>query len=150
MVKILGTQLGYADVRLVSNGTQAKINNDDVITLIDGRTLPIKFRIELGAVGIVASGGGTVTLNSGEVSVALAAGAVSEPVAITATPIDTNFFNYDRSVIPGTFYEFQPSPISFGAPATLSLAIPAVLPSSTSLSRLAICKFSGIQRVWHY
>jgi hypothetical protein len=44
------TQLGFADVDPVSNGTQLKnVQTGEFIGLVDGRTLPIKFRIENGA-----------------------------------------------------------------------------------------------------
>lgn len=42
--------LGYADFQLGENGREAKnLTTDDVIGLVDGRTLPIKFRIDRGA-----------------------------------------------------------------------------------------------------
>src|SRR5688572_4290279 len=48
------TLLGYADVQPVSNGSGLKkIDTDEYIGLVDGRTLPIKFRIESGIVGRV-------------------------------------------------------------------------------------------------
>ena len=46
------TRLGYADVQPVSNGSGLKkVDTDEYIGLVDGRTLPIKFRIETGIVG---------------------------------------------------------------------------------------------------
>ncbi len=46
------TLLGYADLQPVSNGSGLKkIDTDEYIGLVDGRTLPIKFRIEAGIVG---------------------------------------------------------------------------------------------------
>jgi alpha-tubulin suppressor-like RCC1 family protein len=43
-----GDLLGFADVVLVENGKAAKnLKTEEVIPLVDGRTLPIKFRIEL-------------------------------------------------------------------------------------------------------
>ncbi len=45
------TELGYADVELGSTGKEVKnLATDDLIALKDGRTLPIKFRVEQGAV----------------------------------------------------------------------------------------------------
>jgi hypothetical protein len=43
-----GREIGYADVYLGVNGATFENLDDDVIGLIDGRTLPIKFRIEYG------------------------------------------------------------------------------------------------------
>jgi alpha-tubulin suppressor-like RCC1 family protein/uncharacterized protein YjdB len=46
------TLLGYADVQSVTNGSGLKkVDTDEYIGLVDGRTLPIKFRIETGIVG---------------------------------------------------------------------------------------------------
>lgn len=47
---LVGAQLlGYADVEVVDNGKQLKnVETDEYIPLLDGRTLPIKFRIEEG------------------------------------------------------------------------------------------------------
>ena len=48
------TLLGYADVQPVSNGSGLKnVDTDEYIGLVDGRTLPIKFRIETEIVGNV-------------------------------------------------------------------------------------------------
>ena len=44
--------LGYADVQPAANGSGLKnIDRDEFMGLVDGRTLPIKFRIETGIVG---------------------------------------------------------------------------------------------------
>lgn len=48
------TLLGYADVQPVSTGAALKnVDTDEYIGLKDGRTLPIKFRIETGIVGYI-------------------------------------------------------------------------------------------------
>jgi hypothetical protein len=50
MVLAGGREIGFADVQPVSNGSQLKsIDTGEFIGLVDGRTLPIKFRIEQGA-----------------------------------------------------------------------------------------------------
>lgn len=44
--------LGYADVQPVANGSGFKnLDSNELMGLVDGRTLPIKFRIETGVVG---------------------------------------------------------------------------------------------------
>lgn len=49
-----GRTLGSDDVRIVSNAGQAKkAGSDEIFALKDGRTLPIKFRIREGALGLV-------------------------------------------------------------------------------------------------
>ena len=46
--------LGYVDVQPASNGSGLKnVDTDEFMGLVDGRTLPIKFRIETGVVGNV-------------------------------------------------------------------------------------------------
>lgn len=48
-VSVGGTRLGFADVVLIQDGSGARnVNTDELIPLVDGRTLPIKFRIETG------------------------------------------------------------------------------------------------------
>lgn len=50
-VLVRGAPLGYADVDVVSNGRELRnVNTNEFIALLDGRTLPIKFRVERGAV----------------------------------------------------------------------------------------------------
>lgn len=58
-------ELGYADLDVVSNGSQLKnVQTGEYIGLVDGRTLPVKFRIEQGIVAHVA-----VSPSQGEVPV---------------------------------------------------------------------------------
>jgi hypothetical protein len=77
---LIGTALlGFADVDPVSSGKDLKnVQTDQYIPLLDGRTLPIKFRIETGALCAVdgtpcasttvnlATGGGIELLGGGE------------------------------------------------------------------------------------
>lgn len=50
-VRVNGHVLGFADVDVVANGAQLKnVNTGEYIGLVDGRSLPIKFRVEVGAV----------------------------------------------------------------------------------------------------
>ena len=49
-----GVLLGFADVEPVSTGKDLKnVTTDQLIALVDGRTLPIKFRAETGIVGAI-------------------------------------------------------------------------------------------------
>jgi hypothetical protein len=141
-VRVVNTLLGYGDVRLVANGSAAKnASTGDDIVLVDGRTLPIKFRIDQGAVSVIGGTGGVATLNDGEVTLVIPPGALSGDAAITVTPIAAGSIGApDASVIGGTQYEFQPSPSTFAAPVQLTLSYPAVLPPHVNAARLAICK----------
>ena len=61
-----GVLLGYADVQPAANGSGLKnLDNDEFMGLVDGRTLPIKFRIETGIVGDVDVAPLDVTLEPG-------------------------------------------------------------------------------------
>ena len=80
--------LGFADIAPVANGSALKnVNTGQYIGLVDGRTLPIKFRIENGAFcktaadcgeATIGAGGGTVITNTG------LAGALFPPGALAA------------------------------------------------------------------
>jgi hypothetical protein len=49
-VLVGATELGFADVEPVETGREIRnVNTDEVIGLVDGRTLPVRFRIENGA-----------------------------------------------------------------------------------------------------
>ena len=56
-VKVAGQTLGFFDVDPVSNSSIKNAQTGQYITLIDGRTLPIKFRIEVGALDYTAVAG---------------------------------------------------------------------------------------------
>lgn len=86
------TLLGFADVDPVSNGSQLKnVQTNEYIGLVDGRTLPIKFRIENGALCAVDGtpcAAETVDLSQGGEIELLGAGEdfkVDIPAGTTAT-----------------------------------------------------------------
>jgi len=62
-----GVELGFADIDPVSTGKELKnVQTGEYIGLVDGRTLPIKFRIENGALcDAAACGAATVNLPEG-------------------------------------------------------------------------------------
>lgn len=138
---VAGTALGFADVVLLNNGSAKNTISGDLIALVDGRTLPIKLRIERGAVLVVtAAAGGTGTLADGNVTLAFPPSAVSADIGVTATSQPVGTGGSDRSVLSGTLYEFAPSPTTFAAPVTLSLKYPLALPATVKPDRLAACK----------
>jgi Tol biopolymer transport system component len=143
-VLVAGTELGHTDVVLVNNGRDARnLTTGDVIALVDGRTLPLKFRIEQGAVGVVGSAGGIASLADGAVALSFPSGATSSEIGVTATRETVGAPGTDTAVLPGTLYEFQPSPTMFAAPVTLTLAYPASLPPRVHADRLVLCKMVG-------
>ncbi len=88
-VLVSGTLLGYADVQLAANGGEAKdIASGHTIALVDGRTLPVKFRIEEGAVFVIpAATGGTISALGGSVALQIPPGSLSGDVGITVKSV---------------------------------------------------------------
>jgi hypothetical protein len=65
-VSVGGTALGFADVAMIQNGAGAKnVDTDEYIPLVDGRTLPIKFRIETGIPGSITVSPAVATVQPG-------------------------------------------------------------------------------------
>lgn len=92
-----GLLLGFADMDPVANGSQLKnVNTGQYIGLVDGRTLPIKFRIENGAFltdhsctdcveATVTNNGGTVVTNTGFAGAQFPAGWLASPNPVVVT-----------------------------------------------------------------
>lgn len=140
-VLVAGTELGFADVDVVANGSQLKnVQTGEYIGLVDGRTLPVKFRIEQGAVAVIGADGGAAALADGTVTLSFPPGAISADIGITATSAPVDVPGSDTSVLPGTLYEFQPSPTTFAAPVTLTIGFPENLPPRIHAERLVLCK----------
>jgi hypothetical protein len=61
-----GVLLGFADVEPVATGKDLKnVTTNEIIALVDGRTLPIKFRAETGIVGAIQIDPASATVNVG-------------------------------------------------------------------------------------
>ncbi|HWJ12817.1 MAG TPA: hypothetical protein VNS10_03680, partial [Gemmatimonadaceae bacterium] len=54
VASLFGAIVGSADVQILTNGSAKNVTTGDDIALVDGKTLPIKFRIEQGIVVNVA------------------------------------------------------------------------------------------------
>jgi len=106
------TPLGFADVDPVNNGNQLKnVNTGEYIGLVDGRTLPIKFRIERGAFGTncasdcaeasVPGTGGVVVTNTGFAGASFPSGWLPAPFTNVVVTIErVNLASLDASCIP--------------------------------------------------
>lgn len=100
-------QLGVADVDVVDDGSELRdVNTDELIPLLDDRTLPIKFFIGVGSQcdrpgsdcgeGTVQPGTSTtIVTQNGQAGVFVPAGAVDQPVTLIIESAD------DRPCIPG-------------------------------------------------
>jgi hypothetical protein len=136
-VLVAGTELGYADVAVVGSAGQAKnVDTGLFIPLVDGRTLPIKFRIERGAVFVVGPAGGTVVAADGQVALEIPTGA-TEDLGITVTPSDPPPSTV--GLLPGTVFDFGPQGTTFAEPVRLRIAYDeASLPPGISESDLTL------------
>jgi hypothetical protein len=94
-----GLLLGFADVDPVNNGSGLKnVNTNEYIGLVDGRTLPIKFRIERGAFGTnctsdcaeanVSNAGGIVVTNTGFAGASFPSGWLPAPFTNVVVTIE--------------------------------------------------------------
>ena len=133
-VLVAGTSLGFADVEFGANGNEARnLTTSEIIGLVDGRTLPIKFRIEEGAVFVVSpSTGGTVTALGGAVKLDVPAGALTTETGITveATPPTGGAL---------TAVTFGPAGTQFSQPVPVTIGFnPAALPPGVTTADLAL------------
>src|SRR3989454_8953893 len=119
-----GTILGFADVDPVLNGTELKnVNTGEFIGLVDGRTLPIKFRIEIGTTckttdcfeGTVGAAGGTFITSSGLAGTLFPAGALSQDVFLVIDRVDARpCVPIDVPQFPGCYrFSTDPRPEQF-------------------------------------
>lgn len=133
-VRVAGTELGLADVQIASGGKEAKnLTTSTTIGLKDGRTLPIIFRVEEGAVFVVsAEEGGTVEALGGAVTLEIPAGALAQETGITVEAVEAT----DGALVA---VEFGPSGLQFAEPVPVTLAYnPAALPPGLAAEDLAL------------
>jgi len=135
-----GVLLGFADVDPVSNGSQLKnVNTGEYIGLVDGRTLPIKFRIERGALTgsgnctdcaeqAVGPAGGTVITNTSLAGVFFPQGALPRDVTviIEATPpgAEQSCIPVNLTQFPGCYtFSTDPGPTTFNTSVTAAICV---------------------------
>lgn len=138
--------LGFADVDVVSGGRELKnVNTDEAIPLVDGRTLPIKFRIEEGLSFALDSEGGEITAAGGQVALNVPAGAVEDdgegdpvvvPITVDEVPPDDPSLPEGASGLEGTVYNLGPEGTTFAAPVKLTFTVdPEVLAAANPDAR---------------
>lgn len=158
-VLVATVELGFADVDIVANGSQIKnVQTNEYIGLVNGRTLPVKFRIEVGAIHVVpASGGGTsitpavggtVATADGGVVLGIPAGALpasGTPTTITVAPVASP--PPDPNIVPGTSFEFGPDGTQFSQPVAVRIGYdPARLPGGVPEANLRL--FTLMSGTW--
>lgn len=136
------TTLGFADVYIVASQQQARqVNTGDYIPLVDGRTLPIKFRIEQGAFDVIPAitsspttvqlspTGGVTGTADGAVALAIPAGAVQTNTAITINTVAVSSLpsSLQSPTLASSVYQFGPDGTTFAQPLTLTLGYKAPL-----------------------
>lgn len=119
-VLVAGAELGHADVDVVLAGSELRnVETGEYVALVDGRTLPIKFRIDAGAVSLVGPAGGTITAAGGAVALEIPAGAVPGVTGVTVGP--ASGVPADVGLVDGSSYALRPDSVRFAAPAVLTL-----------------------------
>ena len=149
--------LGFADVDIVAAGMARNANTGGDVALVNGRVLPIKFRIEEGALcpsnsaldctERVASPGtdNTIVSNNQQAGTFIPAGALSQPVTVTVVQ------NPSRRCIPAPFalpefedcYDFftDPGPTQFNVPVIAAMCIDRESVPSTAVHQLQLFQF---------
>ena len=145
------SELGHADLRIYASNQDAKnLQTGDLIPLVNGRTLPVKFRIEQGAVtpaaadapAVVGTSGGavTATVDGEAVALTIPGGAVggSTGVTVRAAQVTGEAPNWSPVV------DLGPSGTTFAKPVQLTLGFdPTRVPAGVPASALAIYTFDG-------
>jgi alpha-tubulin suppressor-like RCC1 family protein len=144
------TELGHADIRVFQNAGQMKnLVTDAYFGLVNGRTVPLKFRIEEGAVTALPPGGsasvgpsGGVLVAAGqEASLEIPSGALASNVAISMVPA-TDFPEGPGAWAPPM--KFGPEGTTFTTPVKLSLRFdPELVPDGVELADLGMYHFDG-------
>lgn len=125
-----GIELGQADIDVLPNARDLKnYDTGNSIPLVDGRTLPIKFRVETGAIRLLEPGGAPAEVGSKGGVVVTADGAVAIKVPEAAVPAGTTIHvepAIDHPPGPEPWapvYELTTSAGEFAQPVTVALAV---------------------------
>lgn len=137
-VLVAGTLLGFADV--VASAKDAKnVQTGQFIPLVNGRTLPIRFRIEHGAVFVIGAAGGSITAEGGAVTIDVPPGALPGDVGITVSTVAQ--IPADARIVPGSAFRFGPEGTRFAVPVHLTIGYDAAsVPPGVSEATLRLLK----------
>jgi hypothetical protein len=136
IVSVAGQTLGFADIAVCDKRREVRnVNSKEYFPLLDDRTLPIKFRIEKGALSQLGSTGGQVRLAGGAVALDIPQGALTGNILFTATPVTP--VPTDSGLL--SVFDMGPDGLQFAAPVKLTINYnEADLPAGISESSLTL------------
>lgn len=144
-VLVEGTELGHIDVSPVECTYRwrtrlcgvTNVDTGDFIALRFGLFLPIRFRINTGAVFVVGPNGASFDADGQNVQVVVPPGSVTSTTGITVRAYTVTATTV--GAIAGTAYDLGPDGSTFDPPLSLSIAYdPAALPAGVSEQSLVM------------
>jgi N-acetylneuraminic acid mutarotase len=152
-VLVAGSVLGFADVKVYANHQEVKeLSTGNEIALINGRTLPVKFRIEQGRVSVLTTSGGAATVPGAGGTVATSDGGLVVDVPAQGTPLDLSVLQQTGDVsaeggVPGSVYELGPDNTAFDPPVTVTVRVaPSTIPAGFDENDLQL--YHIIDDIW--
>ena len=121
----------------VSSGlvTGVAVGTATITASVDGKTANVEVRVEEGAV--VGSAGGSFTAREGIITVAIPAGALSQPTSLTVVPAASP--PASARLIAGTAFHLAPAAATFAQPVTLGIRYdPSLVTAGNSESELQL------------
>ncbi len=147
-VRVAATPLGYIDLTPLDRGRGAETAGSAVVGFINGRTLPIKFRIEKGAVTVVGAEGGKVEAPEFGLTIEIPPGALSEERGITVSPGGDIPDNVVPPLTPPV--RLGPEGVTFQKPVTLTFKYdPTKRPQHSSARGVTVSSLSDTGWVLH-
>jgi len=142
-VLVAGAELGHADLDVVASGKDLRrVDTGEYVGLVDGRTLPIEFRVEQGAVVVLGPGAATVSAADGALTLVVPENALPGPTGLVVGPAGA--VPPDAGLVAGTTYKLDPDSLSFATPATLTIGYrPADLSPSVDEGSLRLHRAGG-------
>lgn len=136
-VAVAGTVLGFIDVTPVSGKNAVKNHESgDVVPLVDGRTLPLRFRIEKGAVFPISPAGGTLSTPDNRIQLSFPAGSIASEIGVTVDAVETTA---DKYQVGNATFDFGPDGSRFSEPVSVVVQYePAALPPGRSEESLRL------------
>ena len=143
-------ELGFADVDVVSSASQLRnVATGQYIGLVEGRTLPIKFRVEKGAAAVVKKGeamkmevkGGVLATDDGSVALQVPEGALTVEKSITVSSVSEELPGIEAWAEP---IDLGPDGTTFEKPVMLTMHFDGrMLPEGIPPSAMRIFTWKG-------